>query len=368
MDDGHGLALNTKPASGANAGEEAAKALSPYALLSSVAASLRTGQYTSTVVVRGVYRRKSARDYGGLWYDELQDEQVPGCRLEVRTPSDLRASVPDGRPVVLGGVLVAECTNGRFRLILNVSGVRGVESPAAERALRERLELIRSKMASGKRDVYGALRSRLAQGEKVRVLLVTGAESVVRRDVEAALGPASVLYDLVWEQANMASPLSVASALQASARSTADVVAVVRGGGAGLEVFDDPQVARAALSMPRPLVTALGHAVDVSLLDEVADLNLETPTRLGQWLRELAEQVASERAASLAAVQREVDALRRDLEVARRERDRLGTELLEARSTVQVLSAAASRGIRWAVVAGLIGAALGILMTYVLIR
>jgi hypothetical protein len=348
----------------ARPGEKEGEALSPYALLSSVAASMRTAEYASAVTVRGVYRRKSARDYGGVWYDELQDEQVPGCRVEVRTPSDLRASVPDGRPAVLSGVLVAECTNGRFRLILNVSGVRGVESPAAERALRERLELIRSKMASGKRDVYGALRSRLAQGEKVQVVLVTGSESVVRRDVEAALGPVSMLYDLVWEQVNMASPVTVASALQAHARSTADVVAVVRGGGAGLEVFNDPQVARAAVSLPCPLVTALGHAVDVSLLDEVADLNLETPTRLGQWLRELAEQVASERAASLAAVQREVDALRRDLEVARRERDRLSVELLEARSRVESLSGAVSRGARWGAAAPVAGA----LLVYALMR
>jgi hypothetical protein len=104
----------------ARPGEKEGEALSPYALLSSVAASMRTAEYASAVTVRGVYRRKSARDYGGVWYDELQDEQVPGCRLEVRTPSDLRASVTDGRPAVLSGVLVAECTNGRFRLILNV--------------------------------------------------------------------------------------------------------------------------------------------------------------------------------------------------------------------------------------------------------
>jgi exonuclease VII large subunit len=216
--------------------------------------------------------------------------------------------------------------------------------------------------------VYGALRSRLAQGEKARVVLVTGSESIVRRDVEAALGPASGLYDLVWVQVNMASPTTVTSALQAHGHPAADAVTVVRGGGAGLEVFDDPQVARAAVSLPCPLVTALGHAVDVSLLDEVADLNLETPTRLGQWLRELAEQVASERAASLAAVQREVDALRRDLEVARRERDRLSAELLEARSRVESLSAAASRGIRWVVAALAAGMVAGILLAHAFIR
>ena len=59
-----------------------------------------------------------------------------------------------------------------------------------------------------------------------------------------------------------------------------DVVVLTRGGGSAedLMVYNREDVARAILGCPVPVVTAIGHEVDVSVADLVADLRVATPT------------------------------------------------------------------------------------------
>ncbi len=59
-----------------------------------------------------------------------------------------------------------------------------------------------------------------------------------------------------------------------------DVVVLTRGGGSAedLLVYNREDLARAILSCPVPVVTAIGHEVDVSVADLVADLRVATPT------------------------------------------------------------------------------------------
>ncbi len=275
-------------------------------------------------MVRGVYRRRDGREWGGFWYDRLVDERLGRCELEVRVPSGLREQVRDGQVVVARGVLQANCSAAGFRVLLDLTGVEGMAPPGATEAEQKRLELIRRKLALGRKDVYGLLRERLLEGRRPRVILLTGADSIVDRDVMSALGAAVSSYELRWERASMASAALLAEAIKALGQESPDLLAVVRGGGSGLGVFDDPEVARAVLECGCPVVSAVGHAADFCLMDDVADMRMETPTRLGQWLKELAETVSRERAGSFVVLEEEMRRLREEREALRAEiRDRV---------------------------------------------
>ncbi len=65
-----------------------------------------------------------------------------------------------------------------------------------------------------------------------------------------------------------------------------DVVAIVRGGGARLDltVFDAYEIARAIALCPIPVVTGIGHERDRSVADMVAHTALKTPTALAEWI------------------------------------------------------------------------------------
>ncbi|REJ74611.1 MAG: exodeoxyribonuclease VII large subunit [Acidobacteria bacterium] len=107
-----------------------------------------------------------------------------------------------------------------------------------------------------------------------------------------------------------------------------DLLALVRGGGSrsDLAVFDARQVAEAIATAPLPVLTGLGHEIDVSVADRVAHLARKTPTSLAEFLVQrclvvvqqletLRRELARSAEAALATARREVrqseDRLRR---------------------------------------------------------
>ncbi|MBM46595.1 MAG: exodeoxyribonuclease VII large subunit [Acidimicrobiaceae bacterium] len=73
---------------------------------------------------------------------------------------------------------------------------------------------------------------------------------------------------------------SLITAIQALANTDADVIAVVRGGGARTDLlaFDLENVARAVALAGTPVFSGIGHEIDRSVVDEVAHTAFKTPT------------------------------------------------------------------------------------------
>jgi exodeoxyribonuclease VII large subunit len=122
-------------------------------------------------------------------------------------------------------------------------------------------------------------------------------------------------------------------AVRALCRAGVDVVVVTRGGGSAedLAAFDDERLARALAACPVPVVSAVGHEVDVSVLDLVADVRAATPTHAAQLVVPVRDELAARLAALRARLHR---ALRAALEGRRRELRALRAELAEPRHLV----------------------------------
>jgi exodeoxyribonuclease VII large subunit len=65
-----------------------------------------------------------------------------------------------------------------------------------------------------------------------------------------------------------------------------DLIAMVRGGGAKLDLaaFDSEMVGRAVASMQVPVITGIGHETDRTVADEAAAVPLKTPTAAAEWI------------------------------------------------------------------------------------
>lgn len=83
-----------------------------------------------------------------------------------------------------------------------------------------------------------------------------------------------------------AAPDSLAAALRRVAREPIDVVALIRGGGARLDLaaFDSETVGRAVGASPVPVITGIGHEVDWTVADHAAAIPEKTPSAAGEWL------------------------------------------------------------------------------------
>lgn len=80
----------------------------------------------------------------------------------------------------------------------------------------------------------------------------------------------------------------IVSAMEALSRQHLDCIALIRGGGSrsDLSVFDAKAVAEAVATCPLPVLTGLGHEIDLSIADRVAHTALKTPTGVGEFLNQ----------------------------------------------------------------------------------
>lgn len=133
-----------------------------------------------------------------------------------------------------------------------------------------------------------------------RVAIVTSANAAALQDVlrtTARRTPwiRTKLFDALVQGEE--APAALIAALRRADRSGADVVLLVRGGGSleDLQAFNDEGLARTIFAMQTPVITGVGHEVDTTIADFVADLRASTPTAaaeqlgedLSSWLRRL---------------------------------------------------------------------------------
>jgi exodeoxyribonuclease VII large subunit len=114
--------------------------------------------------------------------------------------------------------------------------------------------------------------------------VVTSPESAVWQDIQTVVRRRNPFALLLLAPAIVQgddAPWSLCSALQALAEDRRpSVIIVARGGGSSsdLAAFNDETLVRAVFGCPVPVVSAVGHETDWSLLDLVADLRAPTPS------------------------------------------------------------------------------------------
>ncbi len=102
----------------------------------------------------------------------------------------------------------------------------------------------------------------------------------------------------------------IVDALRLIYRAKVDVIILGRGGGSAsdLAVFNEESVVRAVAKCPIPIISAVGHEVDTTLTDLVADHRAATPTMAGEMAVPVLDELA-------AALRKEEQRLHRELEL-----------------------------------------------------
>ncbi len=211
----------------------------------------------------------------GHWYFTLKDDVAQLRAVMFRRDAvGLTMPLRDGMQVqVLGRVGVFE-RDGQTQFY--VTAVRDVGTGQAQRMLEE---LTRRLSAEG---VFS--RPKRAVPRLPRAIgMITSATGAARRDIEVVVarrfpGMPIRLYPVTVQGQTAAE--SVASALLAVSAADVDVVIVGRGGGSkeDLRAFNEEMVVRAVVQCPVPVISAVGHEIDTTLLDLAADLRAATPS------------------------------------------------------------------------------------------
>ncbi|MDE2315351.1 MAG: exodeoxyribonuclease VII large subunit [Xanthomonadaceae bacterium] len=224
-----------------------------------------------------------ARPASGHLYFTLKDSGAQvRCAMFRPKSAALRFKPIDGMQVLLRARVGLYEPRGEFQLVAEHM------EPAGEGALQREFERLKAQLdAEG---LFDAARKRALPRYARRIGVVTSATGAAIRDVLSVLARRWPLAEVdvlpVPVQGREAPPAIVAMLKKASASARYDVLLVTRGGGSleDLWAFNDEAVARAIHACAVPVVSAVGHEVDFSIADFVADLRAPTPSAAAELL------------------------------------------------------------------------------------
>jgi len=272
----------------------------PVTLMALFANAFRIEPDKSLLWLKGVYQDRGRKSYRGYYYDRLQDE-LSGQIVTIKVPDRIKHTITHENLYLFKGFLDKTVRrDGVVEPVFTVAELGGAVASGLSSRAEKRATIQQQKANAGYRDLDRAIKQKLYQGERPHIALICGATSIVLEDVTSALKEASASYDLTEHRINLSSKEAIIGAFAQFDNSGYDAVAVVRGGGHGLEIFDDVAIAKASLELQPIVVTAIGHAQDVTLLQQIADKKFTTPTALGTYLREMATRAREDMAYSKA--------------------------------------------------------------------
>ncbi|MGS1125648.1 exodeoxyribonuclease VII large subunit [Rhodanobacter sp. UC4437_H4] len=224
-----------------------------------------------------------AKPASGHLYFTLKDSGAQvRCAMFKMKASVLRFRPIDGMQVLLRAKVGLYEPRGEFQLVAEYM------EPAGEGALQREFEQLKARLdAEG---LFDPARKRALPRYARRIGVVTSATGAAIRDVLSVLARRWPLADVeilpVPVQGREAPPAIVAMLRKASASARYDVLLLTRGGGSleDLWAFNDEAVARAIHASAVPVVSAVGHEIDFSIADFVADLRAPTPSAAAELL------------------------------------------------------------------------------------
>ncbi|URX62425.1 exodeoxyribonuclease VII large subunit [Luteibacter anthropi] len=224
-----------------------------------------------------------SRPASGHIYFTLKDANAQvRCAMFRMAASRLRFRPADGMHVLMRAKVGLYEARGEFQLVADHM------EPAGEGALQREFEQLKARL--GAEGLFDAERKRPLPDFPKRIGVITSPSGAAVRDVLSVMGRRFPLAEVdvlpVPVQGREAPPAIAAMLRSASASGRYDVLLVTRGGGSleDLWAFNDESVARAIHASDVPVVSAVGHEVDFTIADFVADLRAATPSAAAELL------------------------------------------------------------------------------------
>jgi len=253
--------------------------------LSSVLKRMIEGEF-SNVRIRGEVGRVSRPASGHLYFDLKDDKSVIASVTWRGQASKLATQPEEGLEVVATGKITTFAGQSRYQMIVSEMSVAGIG------ALMAQLEKRKKKLeAEGLFDKN--IKKEIPYLPEI-IGVVTSPSGAVIRDILHRLSdrfPRKVLLWPVSVQGESCAP-DVTAAINGFNKLTPggamprpELIIVARGGGSieDLWGFNEESVVRAAFESEIPLISAVGHETDTTLIDLASDLRAPTPTAAAEY-------------------------------------------------------------------------------------
>ena len=263
-------------------------------------------KHIGSIWVTGEVTNLRAQSSGHIYFTLKDAATQLSCVLFSREKVPDRGLLADGRKVLLQGDVTVYEARGQYQLVVRAVELQGVG------ALQIQFEKLKQKLAA--EGLFAPERKRPLPKYPQRIGLVTSPTGAAIRDVlhvvrrrhpglEIILAPCRVQGEGAAEE--IAAAIRLLNEFQSKVQGlmskvttgettldfglgTLDLILVTRGGGSleDLWAFNEEIVARAIFESAIPVVSAVGHEVDFTISDFVADVRAATPSAAAEIITE----------------------------------------------------------------------------------
>lgn len=213
----------------------------------------------------------------GHFYFTLKDEaSVLAAAMFVRANKEVKFKIEDGLKVICFGKVEVYGPRGQYQLIVEKIEPKGIG------AQQLAFEQLKNKLL--KEGLFDLKHKKPLPLMPFRVGIVTSPSGAAVRDILQILRKGAHCVDVVIRsvrvQGEHAAPEIAEAIADFNAYGKIDVIIICRGGGSieDLWAFNEEIVARAVYDSKIPTVSAVGHQINLTLSDLVADTFVETPS------------------------------------------------------------------------------------------
>ena len=233
-----------------------------------------------TVLVEGELSNCKQWSSGHLYFTMKDDRaQLRGVMFRT-TVQRLKFKPEDGMRVVARGRLSVYEQKGEYQIVADAF------EPAGAGALQVAFEQLKKKLQA--EGLFAAARKRALPVLPRRIGVITSLDGAAVRDIVRVLTQRHPDARIVIRPARVQGDGAATDLIRALTAIVAvpeiDVVIIGRGGGSAedLWAFNDEKLARAIAACPVPVIAAVGHEVDFTIADFVADVRAATPSNAAE--------------------------------------------------------------------------------------
>lgn len=239
--------------------------------------SLLESNFQNVLVEGELSNVKESRN-GHLYFTIKDSEAQLPCVMWSSTRMRIASEIRDGQQVILGGDIQLYPPHGRYQLIVSM-----VEQAGTGR-LQQKFEELKQKLE--KEGLFREEVKKPLPSFPMRVGIITSSTGAAFHDIRDTFErrwPAATLYLHHASVQGVQAAGEIADAIQffSDQEDPVDLLIAGRGGGSleDLWPFNEEIVARAIFNCRIPVISAVGHEVDFTISDFVADVRAATPTQ-----------------------------------------------------------------------------------------
>jgi exodeoxyribonuclease VII large subunit len=237
----------------------------------------------TSLIVAGEISNLTYASSGHIYFTLKDNQSQIACAMWKSKTPRLKFRLADGQAVLVHGCVDIYGPRGQYQLYAEKITPSGMgELELAFRQMKEKLE---------KEGLFDPAHKKPIPAYPLTIAVITSPTGAAIRDIlrtlELRWPVGRVLLYPVAVQGESAAPEIVQAIKDLNAKALQfkiDVVILARGGGSleDLWAFNEEIVARAIYSSKLPIISGVGHEIDITIADLVADLRAATPTAAAQ--------------------------------------------------------------------------------------